>query len=150
MPIVVHMHTSLDLHRRYGADQARVFLNKLLPAAPDVPVQIAHLAGAGGYDETTDAALGVLADAITRRDTRMKRVWFDVSAVVTAGDSSAQLEQIAARIRQIGPGHVLYGSDAATSPAMYPSAAAAAFQRLPLSEAEFRIIAENVAPYAPR
>ena len=47
MAIVVHMRTSLDLGRRYGADAARVFLSQLLPAAPDVPVQIAHLAGAG-------------------------------------------------------------------------------------------------------
>jgi predicted TIM-barrel fold metal-dependent hydrolase len=28
MAIVVHMHTSLDLGRRYGADAARVFLNQ--------------------------------------------------------------------------------------------------------------------------
>src|SRR6185503_12558619 len=36
MPIVVHMHTSLDMRRSYGAAEARVFLNELLPAAPDV------------------------------------------------------------------------------------------------------------------
>src|SRR4029453_1340426 len=30
MPIVVHMHTSIDNQRKYGADEARVFLNKLL------------------------------------------------------------------------------------------------------------------------
>src|SRR6185503_3587678 len=56
MPIVVHMHASIDMKRKYGADQARVFLQELLPAAPDVPVQIAHLAGAGNYDDVTDAA----------------------------------------------------------------------------------------------
>jgi hypothetical protein len=49
MPIVVHMHTSIDNQRKYGAEQASVFLNELLAAAPDVPVQIAHLAGSGGY-----------------------------------------------------------------------------------------------------
>src|SRR6185436_10190588 len=77
MPIVVHMHASLDMKRRYGADQARVFLSELLPAALDVPVQIAHLAGAGGYDDTTDAALGVFTEAIAKRDPRMKNAWFD-------------------------------------------------------------------------
>jgi len=40
-----------------------------------------------------------------------------------------------------------YGSDAAASPLAYPRAGWAAFQRLPLSDAEFRIIANNVAPY---
>ena len=43
MPIVLHLHPSFDLHRSYGAKEARVFLNELLPAARDVPVQIAHL-----------------------------------------------------------------------------------------------------------
>jgi predicted TIM-barrel fold metal-dependent hydrolase len=64
MAIVVHMRTSLDMRRRYGADAARVFLNELLPAAPDVPVQVAHLAGSGGYNSTTDSALSVFTDAI--------------------------------------------------------------------------------------
>jgi predicted TIM-barrel fold metal-dependent hydrolase len=147
MPIVVHMHTSLDKHRKYGADEARVFLNVLLPAAFDVPVQIAHLAGSGGYDDATHAALGVFADAITRHDPRMKNVWFDAAAVVRAGFSAAKLRQIAARIRQIGVERVVYGSDAAASPDAYPRAGWAAFRRLPLSKAEFRLIANNITPY---
>jgi predicted TIM-barrel fold metal-dependent hydrolase len=47
MPIAVHMHASLDMKRKYGAEQVRVFLDEIVPAAADVPVQIAHLAGAG-------------------------------------------------------------------------------------------------------
>jgi predicted TIM-barrel fold metal-dependent hydrolase len=147
MPIVVHMHTSLDKQRKYGADEARVFLNQLLPAAADVPVQIAHLAGSGGYDDATDAALGVLVDATTRQDGRMKNVWFDAAGVVQPGLSADKLRQIAARIRQIGVERVLYGSDAAASPDAYPRAGWAAFRRLPLSEAEFRLIANTITPY---
>src|SRR6476661_8143122 len=97
MAIVVHMRTSLDLRRRYGADAARVFLNELLPAAPDVPVQIAHLAGAGGYDAVTDSALSVFTDAIARHDPRMKHVWFDAATVVRPGMSPDGLQQITAR-----------------------------------------------------
>lgn len=147
MAIVVHMRTSLDLRRRYGADAARVFLNELLPAAPDVPVQIAHLAGSGGYAAATDSALSVFTDAIARHDPRMKNVWFDASGVVRPGMSSDELQQIAARIRQLGVERVLYGSDAATNPLAYPRAGWEAFQRLPLTAAEFRVIANNVAPY---
>ena len=147
MPIVVHMHTSVDKHRKYGADEARVFLNELLPAAPRVPVQIAHLAGSGGYDDATDAALGVFARAITRHDARMKNVWFDVAVVVQPDVSTDQQRQIAARIRQIGVARILYGSDAATNPKAYPSAGWAAFRQLPLSEDEFQTIANNIAPY---
>ena len=45
MAIVVHMHANIDHHRPYGAKEARIFLEQLLPEAPDAVVQIAHLAG---------------------------------------------------------------------------------------------------------
>jgi predicted TIM-barrel fold metal-dependent hydrolase len=147
MAIVVHVRTSLDLRRRYGSDAARVFLNELLPAAPDVPVQIAHLAGAGGYSAATDSALSVFADAMARQDPRMRNVWFDATTVVRPGMSPDVLQQIAARIRRLGVKRVLYGSDAALNPLAYPQAGWEAFRRLPLTEAEFRVIATNVAPY---
>jgi len=147
MPIVVHLHTSKDNQRKYGADEAQVFLNQLLAAAPDVPVQIAHLAGAGGYDLETDAALGVFTDAIARHDARMKNVWFDATVVVRPGTSPDDLQKIAARIRQIGVGRVLYGSDAAASPLASPKAGWAAFQRLPLTPVELRAVAANIPPY---
>jgi predicted TIM-barrel fold metal-dependent hydrolase len=147
MAIVVHMRTSLDLRRRYGADAARIFLNELLPAAPDVPVQIAHLAGAGGYNAATDSALSVFTDAVARQDPRMKNVWFDATAVVRPGMSRDELQQISARIRQLGVERVLYGSDAAVTALTYPKAGWEAFKRLPLAEAEFRVIASHIAPY---
>ena len=147
MPIVVHLHTSIDKQREYGADQAQVFLDKLLAAAPDVPVQIAHLVGAGGFNAATDSALGVFADAIARRDARMKNVWFDATAVVRPGMSADDLKKIAARIRQIGVERVLYGSDAAASPLAYPKPGWAAFQRLPLTAVELRVVATNIPPY---
>jgi hypothetical protein len=95
MAVAVPMRTSLDLGRHYGADEARVFLDQLLPAAPDVPVQIAHLAGAGGYDADIDSALGVFTDAIASHDARMKNVWFDVAAVVRPEMTADELKQIA-------------------------------------------------------
>jgi predicted TIM-barrel fold metal-dependent hydrolase len=147
MAIVVHMRTSIDNKRKYGADQARVFLDNILPGAPDVPVQIAHLAGPGGYDATIDSALSVFADAIAKQDPRMKNVWFDACVIVRPGMAADQLQKVATRIRQVGVARVLYGSDAAVSPASYPKAGWAGFRRLPLSEAEFRQIAGNVAPY---
>lgn len=147
MAIVVHMRTSIDNQRGYGAAQARVFLNELLPAAPNVPIQIAHLAGAGGYEPVVAGALGVFVEAIGSQDGRMKNVLFDVTAVVDAAAQPEQLEEIAARIRQIGVGRILYGSDAAATPATYPKAGWTAFRRLPLTAAEFDTIAANISPY---
>jgi predicted TIM-barrel fold metal-dependent hydrolase len=142
MAIVVHMRSSVTRKRPYGAKQARVFLKELLPAASRVPVQIAHMAGAGGYnDPAIDEALGVFVDAIAKHDRRMARVYIDISGVVDSGQTKEQRERIATRIRQIGLGRVLYGSD---SP---PKEYWMRFRELPLSDVEFRAIEGNVAPY---
>ena len=148
MAILVHMRSSVTAKRPYGAPSARAFLNDVLPLAPDVPVQIAHLAGAGGYDDpATDAALAVFVDAIANRDPRMKNVYFDASGVIGVEKPTDKLDLIATRIRQIGLARVLYGSDGALPPAYTPRKAWEAFRRLPLTDAEFKIIADNRAPY---
>ena len=84
---------------------------------PNVPVQIAHLAGTGEYhDPGIDAAFGVFADAIAAKD-------------------------IVMRLRMLGLDRVLYGSD---SP---PLAAWKAFRKLPPTAGEFGGIEKNIAPY---
>ena len=130
-----------------GINAKTVFLETVLPGAPDVPVQIAHLAGSGGYDATIDSALSVFTDAIARQDPRLKNVWFDACVIVRPDMPAVQRQLVANRIRQLGVGRVLYGSDAAVSPVSYPKAGWAAFRKLPLSEAEFATIAGNVTPY---
>jgi len=146
MPIVIHMRASISKRLPYGRDEARIFLDSILPRAPDIAVQIAHLAGAGGYDATTDSALAVFVDAIAAHDPRVKQLWFDVTTVArNATDDTAKL--LATRIRQLGLDRVLYGSDGATGGNLPPREAWAEFLKLPLTEAEFRTIANNVAPY---
>jgi len=147
MPIVIHMHTSISKHRNYGRHEALTFLREILPAAPDVPIQIAHLAGAGDYDPVTDSALSVFVDAIARHDPRVKNLWFDVTSVVIAGITPEKAKLVAARIRQIGLRRVVYGSDAHFGGNPAPREGWAAFRQLPLTENEFRTIANNLAPY---
>jgi predicted TIM-barrel fold metal-dependent hydrolase len=48
MALAVHMRANWDHNRPYGTNEARVFLERLVPEAPDVTIQIAHLAGGGG------------------------------------------------------------------------------------------------------
>ena len=147
MALVVHLRSSVTRQRPYGAAIARAFLNDVLPSAPDVPVQVAHLAGAGGYDDPqVDDALGVFVAAVAAGDRRMGRVWFDASGIAGLGQWTAKLDLIAGRIRQLGAGRVLYGSDG-TVGANTPAVAWAAFRQLPLSDAEFRTIAGNIAPH---
>jgi len=146
MAIVVHMRPSVTRQRPYGAEEARIFLNDIIPAAPDVPVQIAHLCGAGGFDDPgIEPALGVFTDAVAARDARMARVYFDISGVgLGLNDKGAR---IAARIRQLGVQRVLFGSDTSPGSADGVRKAWQGFLTLPLSDDEFRTIGSNIAPY---
>ena len=147
MAIVVHMRASISRHLPYGRDEAGIFLNDIVPAAPDVPIQIAHLAGAGDYaDPLVDQALSVFVDAIEKGDPRTKHLYFDVTAVARPG-AADQAHLVATRIRQLGLHRILYGSDAASGANLPPREGWAAFRKLPLTEAELQVIAANVPPY---
>jgi predicted TIM-barrel fold metal-dependent hydrolase len=147
MAITVHMHANIDHHRPYGAKEAHIFLEQLLPEAPDVVLQIAHLAGGGGYDDpAVDQALSVFVEAIERKDSRMKNVYFDACGIAISGLWEDKADLIVKRIRQIGISRVFYGSDAAT-PSNFPKDALERWHRLPLTQDEFRTIENNVAPY---
>jgi predicted TIM-barrel fold metal-dependent hydrolase len=149
MAVVVHLRASISRQRPYGAAQARVFVEQLLPLVPDVPVQVAHLAGSGpGYDDPpADRAMAALAEAVERGDPRTSRLWFDVATVADRNIAPASAALVARRIRQAGVERILYGSDAAVGDNLRPREGWAAFRRLPLTADEFARIAGNVAPY---
>ena len=148
MAVAVHMRSSVTRKRPYGAAQAKVFLDRILPEAPDVTVQIAHLAGAGGYeDPAIDEALGVFADAIGAKDPRLRRTYFDISGITRPGIQRDDLTRVTTRVRQLGLDRVLYGSDGGPDATGAPKARLIDYERLPFTEAEFRAIAGNVAPY---
>ena len=149
MPIVAHMRAAFNAKLPYGRDEALIFLNELVPAAPDVVIQIAHLAAAGApSDPAADQAIEVFIEAIANGDARATRLYFDAPSVaptVTLTPDAAAA--IASRIRRLGVQRVLFGSDASTGGALTPRAVWEAFRKLPLTEAEFRTIAANVPPY---
>jgi predicted TIM-barrel fold metal-dependent hydrolase len=142
------MRASISKKRPYGAAQAQVFLEQVLPMAPDVPVQVAHFAGTGpGYDDPpSEQAMEVLASAVEKRDPRTRQLWFDVASLAN-GASEADAQRLVRRIRQVGVGRILYGSDSAAGDNLRPREAWAAFQQLPLSQDEVKRIAHNLAPY---
>jgi hypothetical protein len=96
---------------------------------------------------TTDEALSVFVDTIARHDPRVARLYFDVSGVAGYRKWANKAELIVSRIRQIGMERILLRSDSATAGGLTPREAWAALRKLPLSDAEFRAIATNVAPY---
>jgi predicted TIM-barrel fold metal-dependent hydrolase len=143
-PVLIHLWTSAG---NYGRAHAEAFLKEILPVAPNITIQIAHMA-ASGPDYHSDDAFEVYANAVANNDPRMKNVFVDVASMVTSNTSPETLTLVAKRLRQFGLQRVLFASD--RSPGFgneSPKDAWAAFGRLPLTEKEFRTVAENVAPY---
>jgi len=118
LPAVVHVR---NREEGYGAADATAFIDRVLSQAPGLPVQIAHMGGWGGYDEATDAALSVFAEAL--KDGRLEPEWlaFDLAAVVLepdAADEDVERKRIrnanrklAERIRELGVERVVFATD---------------------------------------
>lgn len=135
LPIVVHLRGGDD----YGRDHVRLFLDQVMAAAPDITVQIAHLWGGEAYSEE---ALAALAEAVETGHPGTRNLYFDI-AESTLNQPASTLDILAQRIRQIGPERILFGTDG-----MDPALAWRSFRGgVPLTEAEFAIISQNVAPY---
>jgi predicted TIM-barrel fold metal-dependent hydrolase len=148
MAIVVHLRSSVSRSRPYGAKQAYAFINDVMSQAPRSVIQIAHLAGAGGYeDPRVDEAMGVFIEAIRRGDPKVANLYFDVSGVAGLGNWKKRRELIAQRVREVGLQRILFGSDGFGGGNLAPRDAWEAFKSLPLTEAEIRTIEKNVAPY---
>jgi predicted TIM-barrel fold metal-dependent hydrolase len=148
MAIVVHMRASISKKRPYGPEQARAFL-ELLSFAPDIPVQIAHLASSGpGYnDPLAHSVIEVLADAVAKKDPRTRKLWFDATTSAHPKNSAEVSDLMVKLIRQIGVRRILYGTDVAIGDNLPPRESWEAFRQLKLSKKEIKTIAGNVAPY---
>jgi predicted TIM-barrel fold metal-dependent hydrolase len=139
LAIVVHARTQAGL----SAELAAIFLAEVVVAAPNVPVQIAHMANSW-------PAASFFADAIAAGDPRSRRLYFDLTqAVPIAADEQTPefMAEAAATLRRIGLERIFYGSDmgVATNPA--PREWWKAIGKLPLSDDELRVIAANEPPY---
>lgn len=164
MPILIHLHP-FDENWDGGRD-ALTFFERVLPLAPDVPVQIAHMAGWGGYDETADAALSVLVNQCALHAKVCEHLYFDISAVLVP-PSAAQAAPgsdlrllyerqkrfpegprlLAANIRKIGLQRILFATD---WPVFDMKDSVQLMRKeLPLTPAEIDEICRNGAPYFP-
>jgi predicted TIM-barrel fold metal-dependent hydrolase len=140
MPIIVHLRNRLE----WGAGQANAFIDKVLPAAEELPVTVAHGAGWGALDRPTIEALDAFAKAIAARKPGTAALGFDLAVVVapwTKPDDPARFVEV---MRTIGMQRFQFGSD---WPAKYTPGEEAAFlqKTLPLTPAEWGVIAAHRA-----
>jgi predicted TIM-barrel fold metal-dependent hydrolase len=150
MPVVAHVWTGDDqVANPFDGRDARTFINEVLPVAPDVTVQIAHLGGSGPrLDPGTREAMVVLSEAASRGEAAMKNVYFDIATNVHPGSPDESIAFMAARMRQIGITRLLYGSDMAIGDNAVPAEYwRALVERSGLTSSELQAISRNVAPY---
>lgn len=153
LAIVIHLQT-----RRpdFGRRDVESFVDEVVPAAPDVPVQVAHMGGNSRFDSATVRSFDALADAIDEHPERMDDVFFDMGLVPfperwAGGDTARRRtyrrwnRRFAEAVRRVGPDRVVFGTD-------YPEARPGQYVRalretLPLTPAEIRDLFDDRAPY---
>ena len=145
--VLAHMRARGGLN--FGAEDARLLLDRLVPAAPSIDIVVAHFGGAGpGYPAQADSVMAVFAAAAERGDPRMRNVYFDVATVVTAETTTEGGALVAKRIRQLGSRRVVYGSDLSPPGGSIRSGWEIFRDRTPLTAEERRTIAGNVLRFA--
>lgn len=161
LPILIHLRSDAAWDAKRFVP---IFMEKVLPAAPHVPVQIAHLGGWGGYDRTTDDAISAFSDECTTHPGLCRRLYFDIAAVIlnpADGNAAPGTDarflwdqqkdfadgpgRLAANLRRIGLSRILFATD-------WPVTNASDYVQLlrttlRLTPAETGTIFGNIAPY---
>ena len=150
-------HLPLLVHLRGGGAftkaDVKIFIDKVLSQAGDLPVQIAHGGGYAGADPATIDSLTAFGEAIERKAPGTKNLVFDISGVVlpeetakVLGSSDEQLKLFVGEMRKIGLDRFEIGSD---WPAIGRIAPYFALLRakLPVTDAEWAQLCNNIAPY---
>lgn len=141
-PVLVHMRARGGSN--YGAEDARIFLGQVAPAAPGIDIVIAHLGGAGpGYRAQNDDVMAVFAAAAERNEPAARKLYFDVATSVTEESTAADGQLVAQRLRQAGLDHVLYGSDLNPPGGSIARGWDIFRTRVPLTAAELQQVARN-------
>jgi predicted TIM-barrel fold metal-dependent hydrolase len=146
-PVLVHMRARGG--RNFGAEDGRLFLDRLVAVAPSIEIVVAHFGGAGpGYPAQADSVMAVFGEAAERKDPRLRNIYFDVATAVTAETTPETAALVARRIRQVGVRRVLYGSDLSPPGGTIRAGWDIFRNRIPLTAEELQAIAGNVARFA--
>jgi hypothetical protein len=87
--------------------------------------------------------MAVFGEAAERGDPRLKHLYFDVATIVTGDSTPADGALVAKRIRQVGPAHVLYGSDLSPPGGTVRAGWDIFRTKVPLTRAELQTIMNN-------
>lgn len=153
LAVVVHLQTRRD---DFGGDEIDVFVDRVIAAAPEIPVQVAHMGGNSRFDSATVRAFDALATALEEHPERTRNVFFDMGLVPfppqrARGDTAKRRlyrrwnRRFVEAVRRVGLDRVVFATD-------YPEARPGPYFRrlrgsLPMSAAEIRDLFDDRAPY---
>ena len=118
-PVLIHTRTR---EPDYGSIDIKLFIDKVLSEAPSIDMQIAHLAGSGGYDDGADRAMAQFTEAFIDGRLEPSNFQFDLAGVIVAPNSALssqsqsqktlmnQNKQLSNRIIQLDPQQVLFAT----------------------------------------
>ena len=153
LAIVIHMQTRPST---YGPEDATIFLRDVLPSAPHVTIQIAHVGSGGGLDKGVLAVLAVFAAAIHDKPKLSAHLQFDTAMVPDLFSNKRKLSaakgdvaELDTVMHKIGMKRFLPASDYTLGLDLkaYFTNQKASFA---LGDTEWRTIARNRAPYVLR
>jgi predicted TIM-barrel fold metal-dependent hydrolase len=141
LPMVIHLGTSAD----FSSAEAESFIRDILPRAGNAWVQIAHSAMFGGEDKVNLNGLNAFEAHMAKHDPATRHVMFDISEAVTDKTTAEDAAAYVTVMRKIGVSRFLTGSDfdgrsSKEADDLFRS-------KLPLTQAEWRTIARNCAPW---
>jgi predicted TIM-barrel fold metal-dependent hydrolase len=143
LPIVIHTRTK----KSWGTDDVRSLIDKVLPQADHVPVQIAHCDTWIGVDQAALDSLRLYAEAIEHHAKGTEHLSFDLSGLfLNDKNDPVMLQAFVAAMRRIGLHRFVLGSDwpVFVKPADYY---ALLRSQLPLTAPEWDALSRNEAPY---
>ena len=161
MPILIHLRSAEKWDARHSV---QTFMTQVLPLAPDVPVQVAHLGGWGGYDRVTDESISTFIEECDAQPKLCRHLYFDIAAIVlppsaataplgsddrflydAQKDFTEGPQRLAANLRRIGLNRILFATD---WPVAMPKEYVENLRKyLQLKPAEIDRIFSNLAPY---
>lgn len=153
IPIIIHLYNGQE---DYGGADAEIFIDEVLPMAPDVPIQVAHMGGGGSFDDSTAAVVDAFATAIDQQPDRMERVVFDLSGVPHPEYLAQGREELLERIRvinqrfmnavnKLGADRIVFATDWPV--VSMPEYLQGLRDSLPMSAQQFADLIDDPAPY---
>lgn len=153
LPVIVHLQTRRE---DFGRREVEIFVDRVVPAAPDIPIQVAHMGGDSRFDAPTRRAVEAFLTAFEEDPEGTANIYFDMALVPmplshARGDSARRArfdemnQAFSEAVRRIGPDRIVFGTDFPEYP---PGAYVEGLRKsLPLPDSLLRDLLDDRAPY---